>query len=208
MSVFGNRMSKQTVKRLRWTLALVGTVVLVTGFGLTTNRAPQLSAQLPASHLLADGVTYIGEDTCFTCHRDMSDSEPLQPMMIEGARESVAPVLTVVQEEGRLVEMGGATTPYLANTLDRHEPQRYLMQTGEGFTIVPGVWNRAIGTWVQQNPDGWPGECAGCHSEVLDLGVRQTIPLMRCETCPVSPLPRLIAALKRPYKTSVTTLGL
>ncbi len=204
MSVFGNRMSKQTVTHLQWTLAFVGTLILMTGVSLVTIRVPQPVASLPASHLLSDGVTYIGAETCFTCHHEFSDDEPLQPIAIEGAKEAATPVLTVVQVEGRSVEMGGATTPYMAGTANQHDPQRYLMQTGEGITILPGVWNRAIGTWVQQNPDGWPAECAGCHSETLDVGVRQAIPAGQTEM----ELPRLIAARIRPVWTFVTTLGL
>lgn len=208
----GDRMNKEMVKRLRWALALVGTIVLIVGVALTAAPDPIQTRQLPASHLLSDGVTYIGADTCFTCHRDTSDDQPLQPITIEGAREAAKPVLTVAESGSRPVEMGGATTPYMAGALNRHDPQRYLMQTGDGFTILPGVWNRALDAWVQENPDGWPGECAGCHSEALDVGVELPAPIGTCETCHPASLPRLVAGIANPLGNGlrflVTTLGL
>jgi len=177
------------MKAIRLILLIASIASLMLGLALTAfAQDGEPVAQLPP-----DDAEYVGTDTCFACHssqhRDWQDT--LHARMIQDPVADPSVVIADFEAGGenvRMIEVDGESRPYTLDdvtfTLGSKYRQRFIMQTDDGFAVLPGQWNRDAEEWVEANPGDWLNDCAGCHTTGFNVEDLSFVEIsVGCESC-------------------------
>lgn len=167
-------------------LALI--VVVFTTIALKNDLVHEGSRQLAGKFKDRSGATFVGSETCKTCHertylewrtslhsRMMRDVK-LEPLANMGDFESPLEVRTFTKDD-------------VAYTLGSQWKQQYLKKEGQDLIVLPAQYNVFTGEWKPYYPDKpekrvWFNECAGCHATGVDPKSKTFVEMgVACEAC-------------------------
>ena len=174
------------MKRVWITVMFFGVSLLALGMAMA------VLADVPNAPLPPEGATYVGSATCADCHETTHSnwSNTLHPIMIQDpiANPEVVIADFSVGDEARMIEIDGETRPYTLDdvffTLGSKYRQRFIMQTDDGFNVLPGQWSVEDSAWQDANPGDWLNSCAGCHTTGFDVEAQTFVEVgVGCESC-------------------------
>lgn len=138
------------------TIFLLGSLLILSAVVVSASNETPLPAA-PIAQTSPEGATYVGATTCFGCHSqyyrnwDMT----LHSEMVKGPEASVADFAA-----------GGAPIALedVTFVLGNKYSQRFVQQTADGYTVLPGIWHIQTQEWIEAEEQDWLADCAGCHT--------------------------------------------
>lgn len=143
---YGARMlagSGRRVKLIPALLALVGSVALAAGLFVAVITMTRTPADHQGINMPLGGAVYVGDDTCFTCHKDQNPDWSLtldaQPAAAPMANPQVIAVDINVREAVPHLELN-ATAALPADSKDK---QQYIIETEDDHVSLPRLMDTA-----------------------------------------------------------------
>lgn len=120
-------------------LAIIGSAALAVGVFVAVNTVTRTPADHRGINLPFGGAVYVGEDTCFTCHRDenpnWSLTLDLQPAAAPMANPQVVAEGVNAREVVPHLEVGGVA----ALPTEGNAAQQYIIETEDDQSSLPGL---------------------------------------------------------------------
>ena len=161
--------------------------------------------EINSKKLLAEPNTYIGSDTCRTCHLEHYDAwkRTLHSKMLQDVSKNEDVIVTeldqeVMKEDFKKIEkklkvpLDQVYFPKREDvlyTIGSQWKQRYLVKKDGTYFIAPTQFNIDNGRWVNYHEHDWEKrpwlkKCGGCHATGVDLE-NETFkePGVGCEAC-------------------------
>ena len=170
-------------------------------FGIQTAVAQEIDSK----KLLAEPNTYIGSDTCRTCHLEHYDAwkRTLHSKMLQDVSKNEDVIVTeldhsVMKEDFKKIEkklkvpLDQIYFPKREDvlyTIGSQWKQRYLVKKDGKYFIAPTQFNIDTGRWVNYHDHDWEKrpwlkKCGGCHATGVDLEKETFLePGVGCEAC-------------------------
>jgi len=155
--------------------------------------------------VMAQPKTFVGSDTCKTCHLEHYDSwkMTLHSRMTQDARKNRDVIITDFNEEkirDDLAKLGDKLkvpadqiyipkTEEIRYTIGSQWKQRYIVEKDGTLYISPVQYNHETDRWVNYHEADWDQrpwllKCGGCHATGVDLENQKFVePAVGCEAC-------------------------
>lgn len=155
--------------------------------------------------IMAQPKTFVGSDTCKTCHLEHYDSwkMTLHSRMTQDAQKNRDVIITDFDEErirDDLAKLGDKLkvpadqiyvpkTEEIRYTIGSQWKQRYIVEKDGTLYISPVQFNHETDRWVNYHEADWDKrpwllKCGGCHATGVDLENQKFVePAVACEAC-------------------------
>jgi cytochrome c553 len=157
-------------------LGVTGGVALLAGIfvAVTTPMKELRSPSLPLH-----GAIYVGANTCYTCHNDESGGGSLarSPQVFDNPLPVVARPQTGDEVQQINMDDMAYTTEEFPAQVGSSNPQRYVLRTEGGHTLLPSQWDSSeLGI---SKPDEAAIRCGDCHAASRSSPYPQTAARLR-----------------------------
>ena len=153
--------------------------------------------------LAAKPKTYVGSESCKTCHLEHYDSwkMTMHSRMLQDAKanhDAIIPDFKVETIRADLAKIEGLKVPAdqifipkpeeILYTIGGQWKQRYLIERNGMLVIAPVQYNTDTDRWVNYNEGTWEKnswilQCGGCHATGVNIEKKTFEPAVGCEAC-------------------------
>ncbi len=140
-------------------------------------------------------VGYVGSEVCGDCHASeyANWSESLHGKMLQDPKKDPSIIVGDFTKENSPLDVPEVKEKYtkedIVITIGGNKKQRYVVEDGEAWRILPYEWILKDQRWQPYHPDDWAeidykDTCIACHSTGYDAKTREFKEMgVGCESC-------------------------
>lgn len=162
---------------------------------LTTLKEEKTNSVVPLRAEYSPEVGYVGSGVCGDCHAGeyANWSESLHGKMLQDPKADPSIIVGDFTKVNNPLDVPEVKEKYTKDdfvlTIGSKNKQRYVVEDGDAWRILPYEWIVKSESWQAYHPDDWSqidykNECISCHSTGYDSATRQYKEMgIGCEAC-------------------------